>query len=150
MAFNYKVGLHNVGSYQVSGIPFASGGIDCATDTTTIKFPSITSWVQVINAGNEGTSGHGWLKVGFSAGGVLEGDEDLGENRYFLVPPSSSSPVMELKLSELYLDGGVAGKISVVAGLTFINTASINNAQVSPNKSSTDTTHTNWTGSAGV
>ena len=150
MAFNYKVGLHNVGSYQVSGIPFASGGISCAVGVTKIKFPSVTSWIAVQNNGNK------VLRVGFSEGGIVDGDPDLGQDRYFFVAGNSGSAgpgttgVMELKLSELYLQGGVAGQVSVVAGLTFINTASINNAQVSPNNSSTDTTHTNWSGSLGV
>jgi hypothetical protein len=151
-AFNYKVGLHNVGSYQVSGKPFASGGIDCATDLTQVKFPSVTNWVKIINAGGGGThaaSTVGALRVGFSEGGIVQGNSTLGQNRYLYVPASSSIH-LDLKLSEIYLEGGQAGKISVVAGLTFINTASINNAQVSPNNSSTDTTHTNWTGSLGV
>jgi len=151
MAFNYKVGLHNVGSYQVSGKPFASGGISCAVGVTKIKFPSVTSWVKIMNGGGNGSlSGLGHLRVGFSEGGVVDGDPDLGQDRFFTVPASSSTEMLPLKLSELYLHGGEAGKISIVAGLTFIPTASINNAQVSPNKSSVSTTYTNWTGSAGV
>tara|TARA_B100000749_G_scaffold277051_1_gene265315 strand:+ start:412 stop:849 length:438 start_codon:yes stop_codon:yes gene_type:complete len=145
MAFNYKVGLHNVGSYQVSGVPFASGSIDCAGAVTKIQFPSVTSWVQIYNGGGTVT-----LQAGFSEGGIVDGNPTLGQDRFFEIHKSSSSGILPLKLTELYLLGGVAGKTSVVAGLTFIHTASINNAQVSPNKSSTDTTHTNWTGSAGV
>ena len=48
----YKIGLHNVGSYQVSGKPYATGSIDCRTGVTgvaEIAFPSVTSWVSISN-----------------------------------------------------------------------------------------------------
>ena len=56
---NYKVGLQNVGSYQVSGKPFASGSIDAST-AVSIAFPSVTRWVQVINNDDKA------CRVGFS------------------------------------------------------------------------------------
>ena len=45
---HYKVGLQNVGSYQASGKPFASGSID-ASNALSIAFPAVTRWVQIIN-----------------------------------------------------------------------------------------------------
>ena len=55
--YNYKAGLHNVGSYQVSGIPFVSGGITNAPSKTAtgvpheITFPQVTRWIVINNGG---------------------------------------------------------------------------------------------------
>ena len=43
-----KPGLNNAASYQVSGMPFASGSI-AATSATQVRFPSVTKWIQIIN-----------------------------------------------------------------------------------------------------
>ena len=77
---NYKVGLQKVGSYQVSGKPFASGSIDAST-AVSIAFPSVTRWVQVINNDDKA------CRVGFSTDGVTE----HGGVNFFTVAASGSS-----------------------------------------------------------
>ena len=94
--FKYTVGLNNVGSYQVSGRPFA---ID--PTSTAITFPYVTSWIKIVN---DGVSDR---KVGFSANGVA-GTE------YFLVPATSSTEPLYLKLTELHLDA--VTDVTIVAG----------------------------------
>jgi hypothetical protein len=123
--FKYTAGLNNVGSYQVSGIPYA---ID--PSSTTVTFPYVTSWVKIINDGSADR------KVGFSANGV-------GGTNYFLVPATSSTEPLNLKLSELHLDS--ASDITIVAGLTSIPVQRINNLS-----GSGDIVGNNWSGSAGV
>ena len=56
--YKYDVGLSNVGSYQVSGKPFAntaatiaSGSTAGAPDSQKISFPSVTKQITVINSG---------------------------------------------------------------------------------------------------
>lgn len=69
MEFQYKAGLGNVGNYQVSGIPFVSGGITAPTSSASpieIVFPSVT---QRIHIQNQGTVP---VKIGFSANGVKD------------------------------------------------------------------------------
>ena len=129
---NYKVGLQNVGSYQVSGKPFASGSINAVT-AVSIAFPSVTRWVQVINNDDKA------CRVGFSTDGVTE---DGGAN-FFTVAASGSSHPLELKLSQISLSG--SNNVDVVAGLTYIAAGSINNPNVSPSAP-----HINWSGSSGV
>ncbi len=52
MASNiYTAGLNNVGSYQVSGIPYLSGGLDL-TSGGSLNFPNVTRWVQITNSGS--------------------------------------------------------------------------------------------------
>ena len=126
-------GLNNVGSYQVSGRPFASGNID-ATDAEVVKFPMVTRWVQVINL--DSTT----LRVGFSELGIS------GSN-YFTVPASSTSAVLEVKVSELWLysPGNANSVADVVAGLTNIEPPSVRFQA-----SGSGYTGPSWSGSAGV
>jgi hypothetical protein len=142
-SFNYKVGLHNVGSYQVSGQPWASGSINSRADVRDIAqvdFPSVTSWVVVSNMDSANNS----LRIGFSSGGVagLAGPES--NNRYLEVPPTSGSgPVrLDLKLTQLFLSG--SDNCSLVAGLTGIVPSGINDVKANSPSGS------NWSGSAGV
>jgi len=126
-SYNYKPGLGNVGSFQVSGAPYVSGGIDTGV-TSLISFPSVTSWVVITN--NTATP----CKVGFSALG-------LAGNNYLTVPSGSMSPRLELKVTALHLSG--PSDVDVCAGLTGIESFSINNSAVSPSGS-------NWSGSLGA
>ena len=129
---NYKVGLQNVGSYQVSGKPFASGSINAST-AVSIVFPSVTRWVGAINNDDKA------CRVGFSTDGVTE---DGGVN-FFTVAASGSSHPLELKLSQISLSG--SNNVDIVAGLTYISVQSINNPNVSPSAP-----YINWSGSSGV
>lgn len=124
-SYEAQVGINHVPAYQVSGVPFASGNLN-ATSGTRILFPYVTRWVEVVNTGNA------ILKVGFSQNGVS------GTN-YFEVPVSGSSGRLEVKVSEIYLNGGAAGGTSVVAGLTGILPKRLNTAS-----------GTSWSGSSGV
>jgi|TARA_Y100000296_G_scaffold85442_2_gene121390 hypothetical protein len=149
--FNYKVGLNNVGSYQVSGKPFASGSIDCRTGVTgvaQIDFPQVTNWVIVSN----NDSANNTCRIGFSNFGVL-GTNTAQGNR-FVEASTTGSMRMDLKLSQLFLSG--SDNVSVVAGLTFIPTGAINNDAVSPASlavgapAGTVGGGRNWSGSFGV
>ena len=56
--FNYKAGLHNVGSYQVSGIPYVTGGLTAPTGSGTpiaVNFPSVTQrfWIHNGDTSND-------------------------------------------------------------------------------------------------
>jgi len=148
MTQQYKVGLHNVGSYQVSGKPFATGSIDCRTGVTgvgQIDFPQVTSWVMISNH----DSGNRNVRVGFSSKGVLGSNTEQG-NRFIEVPSTSGSgPVrLDLKLTQLFVSG--SDNVSVVAGLTFISTGSINNIAISPAADEGSHVGKNWSGSTGI
>jgi hypothetical protein len=134
----YSAGLNNVGSYQVSGAPFASGSIDCTT-ATKVDFPYVTRWVTVTNNGSTPCN------IGFSQIGVTNtGPGAMGQN-YFVLGKQSAANVpsvterLELKLSELWISG--SDSVSVVAGLTNLPVARVNNIGPSGN---------NWSGSVGV
>ena len=124
--YNYRAGLGNVGSYQASGTPYVTGGVD-ASSVVKISFPSVTSWIVVSNVGSVGD-----CKIGFSSAGVS------GTN-YLLVDGGQITEPLKVKVTELYLLGG--NPVSVMAGLTNIANNTINNGDVSPDG-------TNWSGSA--
>jgi len=131
----YTAGLNNVGSYQVSGAPFASGSIDCST-ATKIQFPYVTRWVIVANNDNNSAA------IGFSEEGV---DVTAGGTNYFLLgervdtnKPSTTGR-LELKLSEIWVSG--SDDISIIAGLTNLPISRVDN--IAPSGS-------NWSGSVGV
>jgi hypothetical protein len=124
----YSAGLSNVGSYQVSGIPFLSGTLD-ATNGLLVDFPYVSRWVIISNSGSTGGPG---LNISLNVNTTV--------NLYTL-QAGQQSPRLELKLTGLALEGGVAGGVSVIAGLTNLPVSRINN--ISPSGS-------NWSGSIGV
>jgi len=136
--FIYSVGLNNVGSYQVSGIPFASGNLTVPASGSTplkIEFPFVTQWVSVTNTNSK------HVRLGFSENGVKNGG-----NNYVLIHEDNhpAEHLYNLKLTELYLlsdTGQSVTNFSVIAGLTNIPVERINN--ISPSGS-------NWSGSIGV
>ena len=134
--WHMNVGLNHVGAYQVSGIPFAEGGID-ATSATKVSFPYVTRWIYIVNRTGED------VKVGFSEEGVRDDAVMAGGTEYFIVSRKNSdarfaSARLELKVSELWLSG--SGLVDVCAGLT----------SILPNRVSMGDGLASWSGSAGV
>ena len=118
MAVSWKmdVGINHAPAYQVSGRPFASGGID-ATNATKVSFPYVTRWVYIVNRTGED------VKVGFSEAGVRDDGVMAGGSEYFIVSRKNNdsrfaSARLELKVSDLWLSG--SGLVDVCAGLTSI------------------------------
>jgi hypothetical protein len=124
----YTAGLNNVGSYQVSGIPYLSGGLDATGAGASLTFPYVTRWIQITNSGSND------LLYGYSENGAS--GENVG-----IVLPNSSTPRLEVKATELYLQGGTANGVYVAAGLTNLPVSRVDN--ISPSGS-------NWSGSVGV
>ena len=139
----YTVGLNNVGSYQVGGVPFCSGGINVASygvSGVKIEFPYVTNWIMVINDDTGSSYLSNPLYVGYSKKGVQ------GTNKITILNPQTNPANMvrtaplKVKVTELWLSGACRNA-SLVAGLTYIPTQQVTN--VSPSGSS-------WSGSIGV
>lgn len=127
---NYKNGLGHAAAYQVSGKPFAQGGISVpgsgSGTPVKLEFPKVTSWFSICNNGNH------HIRLGFSEAGVL------GSN-YFCIHEDNHPTYnhFDLKVTEIWMisANGSAQETDVMAGLTSIETESIEN---------------NWSGSVGV
>ena len=128
--YNYKPGLGLVGAYQVSGIPYVKGPIEDAPNGTSnkkIQLPAVTKFITITNVHDDAE-----LHLGFSSLG-------LSELTNAFVIPATSSMTFDLKVTELHYTGSCES-FGVVAGLTFIDPHTINNAAISPSGS-------NWSGS---
>ena len=127
-------GVNNVGSYQVSGKPYASGSClapAAGSATLKIEFPAVTKWIQIVPHSTD----LGDLKVGFSKVGTL------GTNFFTVNVSSSTATRLDLKVSELHFVSSDATtfKFDIIAGLTNIRPISVETS-----------TGPSWSGSSGV
>ena len=124
--YPYGVGLSNVGSYQSSGVPYATSSIAAPSNAgtpTEVSFPDVTQRIFVSNVNTASA-----LRVGFSANGVK------GTN-YFIIPAASSSVVyptqeFRVKVSAIYLLSNTTTptSASVFAELTNIGISHLQNS----------------------
>lgn len=141
MSFNnpYYVGIANVGSYQVSGMPYATSSIAAPAVSgapTVVSFPWVTQRIIVRN-----TNSAAPLRVAFSSNGAK------GTN-YYVIPAATSNtnyPESEfrVKVNAIYLLSDLASptSASVFAELTNIDSNLLVNSGPSGS---------NWSGSNGV
>ena len=139
LSYPYGVGLQNVGSYQVSGVPYATSSIaapSSAGTPTQITFPEVTQKIVVSNVNSASP-----LRVGFSSNGVK------GTN-YFIIPAATSTTVFpsqefKVKVSSIFILSNTTTptSASVFAELTNIDADLL--ASSGPNGP-------NWSGSVGV
>jgi hypothetical protein len=130
----YGVGLRNVGSYQVSGIPWVTGSSGfTANKTVKHSFPYVTKSFTVINNGTVD------LFLHFHSGSLTFTSDGIGGaqaytatdpwktgGHYVTVPSVQGAVTMDVKVKEFYLsnsDGSTAGKYQVFAELTNIPTS---------------------------
>ena len=136
--YQYSKGVGNVGSYQISGIPYATASFTVAaygSAPTEIEFPHVTKFVTISNT-NTGTNVP--LRFGFSANGV-SGSAAGAAGDYYFVLDNGDSYTGEFRITSLYLISDTAStqtSASVVAGLTGIATKELPGP--------------NWSGSVGV
>ena len=131
--FTYTTGLRNVGSYQVSGTPWATGSVSTTSfatnKTTRYQFPYVTKSLTVINTGLNNVRLHFQSGSGVTidaTDGVLvagdDADDVQGKFHYITVLPENGSVTMDVKCKEIYLSnhsGGTSG-FQVFAELTGI------------------------------
>ena len=129
------VGVNHTPAYQVSGRPFAYTQTLVSATKTKVKFEYVTRWVCIVNKGTVD------VRVAFSSDGL-----NSPANNYFIVPAGNgtagvyhSSPRLELKVSELWLEATGTPEVSVIAGMTSIRLNKVSGS-VGPS----------WSGSLGV
>ena len=146
--YKYGTGLSNVGSYMVSGKPYASSSLVPASGTANptgnsavfhkFDFPAVTKEI-VISCSGSHAGGPNNVRLAFSERGLID-----HVKKYFLLEEDSGGPLtLNVKATELYVmsDNGGVPRVSVYASLTGIPTDRITN--ISPSGS-------NWSGSSGV
>tara|TARA_R100001129_G_scaffold185236_1_gene172602 strand:- start:1037 stop:1447 length:411 start_codon:yes stop_codon:yes gene_type:complete len=113
----YVVGLNNVGSYQVSSVPYITGSTTLAAGVEiSYEFPMVTKSITVINRSGED------IRVHFNStgsGNVVDG------NHFVLFDSKEDSYTFNVKCKEIYVSAPAANggnaSFTIVAELTQID-----------------------------
>ena len=116
----YSVGLHNVGSYQASGVPYITGSDDIAASGSAtacqdqIKFPSVTRSITLINTGTTE------LRLHFA--NMKTETATWTQFHYIALPNNKDSVTLNVKCADVYVSnaGSSAGAYTLFAELTVI------------------------------
>jgi len=134
---NYKAGIHSVGQYQMSGIPYATASLTVPDDSMPpleINFPRVAKFVTIRNI-IPTASADRILRVGFSSAGVAG---SIPQNQNFFTLANGESYTGEWRVRSVFLVSNSADEssASIIAGLTAVSTSSLG--------------FDNWSGSMGV
>ena len=128
--FQYRSGLGNSASYQVSSIPYLLKGSQITNDTIVeIVFPNVTNFIEIFTAAGPD------LRIGFSSLGIQK-SAPAGTN--YILHSAGTSEIYDWRVTSLFLQrqtGPSPVNYEIRAGLTTIAASELAN---------------NWSGSAGV
>lgn len=135
--FNYKAGMHSVGQYQMSAIPYVSASLTVpalGTAPLEITFPRVSRFVTIRNTLATSATAVPF-RVGFSSIGTS--GSIAGQNNYFTLA-NGESYTGEWRVKSVYIlsDSATQSSASITAGLTAVSTSSLG--------------FDNWSGSLGV
>jgi hypothetical protein len=120
----YGAGLNNVGSYQMSGMPFISGSINVPESASAafevVRFPRVTKSITVRNDNADGQV----MRLAFTAGGLKNRDAE-GEFKRFIKLSGSTSITLDVRCSEVYLMGDTDTDVDTVEGLAISTYATV-------------------------
>tara|TARA_R110000824_G_scaffold89406_3_gene219226 strand:+ start:1442 stop:1858 length:417 start_codon:yes stop_codon:yes gene_type:complete len=122
--FKYTAGLHNVGSYLVSGFPYVTSSTIAADTEVQISFPTVAKSITVIGSSSNDAAMAPPLRIAFnasSAGRVQAGG-------HYIEVDDDDSFTFNVRCKEIYIScsSGVSnGGYQVFAELTSIPAARI-------------------------
>ncbi len=140
-AYPYGVGLGNVGSYQVSGVPYLTGATAPISSSTPVEivFPEVTQRIIISNTGLAD------LRIGFSANGVKNTNNYYVLHQHDGTTSSDYSKIdLKVKVSSIFLlsnSGSTTTSVRIAAELTNIDRNLLLHSGPSGS---------NWSGSVGV
>ena len=130
--FQYRSGLGNSASYQVSSIPCLFRGSISDNTIVEIAFPNVTNFIEIFTAAGPD------LRIGFSSLGIQK-SAPAGTN--YILHSAGTSEIYGWRVTSLFLQRQATAPTAVTvdyeirAGLTTIAASELAN---------------NWSGSAGV
>jgi len=146
-------GLNNVGSFQVSGRPFASGScvVPASGSSLVVRFPSVTKWFQIEPLSGSTSRA---VRVAFSEQGLYgKGGAGGAEDGYNFRLNASSSfcRPLDMKVSEVWLmsEDSATYTVDILAGLTNVQIGSLYTDDRTIN-GAVEAAGPNWSGSIGV
>ena len=124
--FQYKgSGLRQVGSYQVSGVPYLTGsgkGLMANEEEARIQFPTVTKSITVINSGSAASSE---LRVHFNSASAAEDLIDYTGHHFITLGSVGDSVTFNVKCKEIYITSKGTAGFELFAELTGIPTGSM-------------------------
>ena len=119
----YKVGLGNVGSYQVSGIPYITGSTDIDDgQEQKISFPYVAKSITVINKSAVD------LRIHFNSTSSAGGAQVITGLHFVTLTDAKDSITFNVKCKEIYISnasGANNGSYEIIAELTSIETGNM-------------------------
>ena len=122
--FKYTAGLHNVGSYQVSGYPYITSSTIAASTEVKIEFPTVAKSITVIGSSSDDAAMTPPLRVAFNAS--TAGRVQAGG--HYIEIDDDDSFTFNVRCKEIYIScsAGVSnGGYQVFAELTGIPSSRI-------------------------
>jgi len=118
-----RAGLRNVGSYQVSGMPYITGSSLVSGQEVQISFPYVTKEITVIASG----SSIGPLRVHFNSISASYNVTGSGGNHFISLDSHEDAVTFNVKCKEIWLSTpqGDASGFRLYASLTNIPTSSM-------------------------
>tara|TARA_R100000008_G_C3529769_1_gene138613 strand:+ start:333 stop:767 length:435 start_codon:yes stop_codon:yes gene_type:complete len=105
----YGVGLRNVGSFQVSGVPYISGSNAHAKNTERqFNFPTVTKSIKVACVTRDGAGLCPELRIHFNKNGGSSPDVVSGMHD-FILSGSVREATLNVKCTELFISAPNAG-----------------------------------------
>jgi hypothetical protein len=128
----YTVGLRNVGSYQVSGVPYVTGsnGDMAALEEIKVQFPSVTKSITVIHSSSATTPGqilvHFNTAVDGADGAIATAAVTGSAHHYITLASDGDAMTFNTKCKEIYVTcRHAAAGFELYAELTNIPTGSM-------------------------
>ena len=129
-SLHHSVGINNVGSYQVAGLPYLTGsstlavsGASATAMQARIQFPSVTRSFTVINTGATELRVH-FASAVYHATNFPQGSETVMRNHHYIpLNATSASFSFDVKCDEVYITNmstTATAKYTVYAELTQI------------------------------
>lgn len=129
--FQYRSGLGNSASYQVSSIPYLFKGSISDDTIVEIAFPNVTNFIEIFTSSTSQA-----LRIGFSSLGIRKSPSPTGTN--YILHSAGTSEIYDWRVTSLFLQrnpGSGNVNYEIRAGLTTVAASELSN---------------NWSGSAGV
>ena len=123
----YSTGLHNVGSYQVSGWPWVTGSAIGAGKEIKFEFPMVTKSITIIASGSFTATDTAVLRAHFVSTSSTEATDYSTDvitgHHYITFEADDDSITLNVKCKEIYLSAQGAGVgAEIVAELTNVPT----------------------------
>ena len=138
----YGVGLHNVGSYQVSGMPWVTGSADLdSAKVHMVQFPYVTKKVTVKNISSENKfilvhfqSGSATIDSAGPPGVAFANDNPVYKGFHYVPVAMASSIEMNVKCTKLFISNLTAEAAfgsSATNNLAYVVSAELTNIPTS-------------------